>query len=520
MKKLKLLTSVLLIVSLLLSICPQVFATSVEWLLQYPIVASTVYGYFDRGVVVGNGSGTQSFVAFNGVTVIPYESGYESISIVDKERGYIACRDKSGRTCVMDIYRNVIMPAGAVDHVYQVLEDNRVVAGKQTYMDSYGYRYYDYGVTDLSGNIIVPYGVYESFEADRHGTIIVRDKVEYTPGILGQYGEVIVPVGMYESVYTTGSPYRFVADDYTTTSLIDNAGNVIAQFDGSVVEHYDYPFENYFCVYNKDTDKTTVYDLNGNPVKELEGRNYFINEKYFKTETSLADLNGNVIIQADKYSYFEVYGDYIVATTQSWKKELLDINGNVLIPEGSIKFYSVEDNKYLTGGNAIMDVFGTPIVDGSWNYLGRDTFINFNWNEKSVEVKFVKVNDAPVRELKQPEPPAVSVVIDGMPVQFTDQAPVIIEGRTLLPLRMVFELLGATIDWNGDTQTVTATKDGVTVTITIGSNQLFVNDEAKTLDVPAQILNSRTMVPVRAASEAFGCGVGWDATTSTVTITK
>lgn len=100
------------------------------------------------------------------------------------------------------------------------------------------------------------------------------------------------------------------------------------------------------------------------------------------------------------------------------------------------------------------------------------------------------------------------------------QLPVIVEGRTLVPLRAVFEALGATVAWDDATKTVTSVKGDITVALTVGTNQITVNDEAKTIDVPAQIMNDRTMVPVRAVAEAFGCDVQWDNNTRTVVITS
>ncbi len=94
-----------------------------------------------------------------------------------------------------------------------------------------------------------------------------------------------------------------------------------------------------------------------------------------------------------------------------------------------------------------------------------------------------------------------------------------INDRTMVPLRAIFEALGATVDWEEATQTVTSTKGGLTVKLTIGSNQLYKGDEAITLDVPAQVVNDRTLVPVRAISESFGCKVDWTEETQTVTIT-
>lgn len=99
-----------------------------------------------------------------------------------------------------------------------------------------------------------------------------------------------------------------------------------------------------------------------------------------------------------------------------------------------------------------------------------------------------------------------------------DQQPVIDNDRTLVPLRAIFEALGADVIWDAVTQTVIANKDGIKISLKIGDINMYVGDSAKLLDVPAKIINDRTMVPVRAISEALDCMVAWNTNTKTVTI--
>ena len=113
-------------------------------------------------------------------------------------------------------------------------------------------------------------------------------------------------------------------------------------------------------------------------------------------------------------------------------------------------------------------------------------------------------------------PGAVSVWVDDERLQF-DQQPFVQNGRVMLPMRTIFEALGATVDYKAGK--ITADKADVVVRLTLGSDKMQVNDDTKLLDVPAQALNGRTLLPLRAVSEALGCKVGWDNATKTVTIT-
>lgn len=113
----------------------------------------------------------------------------------------------------------------------------------------------------------------------------------------------------------------------------------------------------------------------------------------------------------------------------------------------------------------------------------------------------------------------ISVTVDGNNVVF-DQPPVIDNDRTLVPMRAIFEALGAEVDWDGETRTVTSTKGTITVSLAIDSDKMKVGEREVILDVPAKIINDRTMVPVRAVSEAMECKVDWNGEARQVIITS
>lgn len=112
---------------------------------------------------------------------------------------------------------------------------------------------------------------------------------------------------------------------------------------------------------------------------------------------------------------------------------------------------------------------------------------------------------------------AVDLFIDTKKID-TDTPPTIVDGRTLVPVAAIFRSLGATVEWNGETRTATGYKDDITIEIPIDSKIVYVNGEAKELDVPAQIINNRTMVPARFVSEALDCVVTWSGETSTAAV--
>jgi len=113
----------------------------------------------------------------------------------------------------------------------------------------------------------------------------------------------------------------------------------------------------------------------------------------------------------------------------------------------------------------------------------------------------------------------ISVFLDGVQLTF-DVPPQLMNDRTMVPLRAVFEAMGAYVDWDGDTETVTGTKGDTVVVLTIGDTSPTINGQVVTIDQPGVIVNDRTLAPLRFVGEAFGGIVEWDGDTQTVTITS
>ena len=113
-----------------------------------------------------------------------------------------------------------------------------------------------------------------------------------------------------------------------------------------------------------------------------------------------------------------------------------------------------------------------------------------------------------------------TALVNGKPVELLT-APVVIEGTTLLPLRFVSEkVVSAQVDWNSATKTVTITKDGTEVSVTIGSKIAKVDGLELELLVAPIIEHDTTLVPLRFISEAFNINVNYDNTTKTITLDK
>ena len=113
----------------------------------------------------------------------------------------------------------------------------------------------------------------------------------------------------------------------------------------------------------------------------------------------------------------------------------------------------------------------------------------------------------------------IKVTLDGQAMDF-DVAPIIQNDRVLVPMRAIFEELHCSVDYTDidGRQIITAKNDGNTISLEIGSNEMTVNDEKVSLDTAPVIIDDRTLVPLRAVSEALDCNVDWNGDTKTVTI--
>jgi len=163
-------------------------------------------------------------------------------------------------------------------------------------------------------------------------------------------------------------------------------------------------------------------------------------------------------------------------------------------------------------------------------------FITYSWfimPEPAVDIEIVAVislyEDQPIQTPQLPQTPAgpqpiptrpaeeISVFVDGIRLDL-EVPPYLLDGRTLVPLRAIFEALGASVAWDPEYQIINATKDGTHVLLMIGSNRMFRDGVTSLIDVAPLIADGRTLVPTRLIAESFGATVNWDPETRTVNI--
>ncbi len=190
----------------------------------------------------------------------------------------------------------------------------------------------------------------------------------------------------------------------------------------------------------------------------------------------------------------------------------------LIIPYGteSVSFRLFEDSETLMAiyiPDTVNNMYSSPISNcpNCIIYCGKDSHAAEQCKKNEVSY----LTDSSVNS-------GITVLYNGKRISFHAYAqnPEITEGRTLVPLRSIFEAMGAEVEWDDTTKTATAKRGNVTVTIGIGASEMYKNGKAVPVDVPAQIVNSRTMVPVRVIAEAFDADVQWNNNGRTVLITE
>ncbi|MEI7986077.1 MAG: copper amine oxidase N-terminal domain-containing protein [Armatimonadota bacterium] len=112
----------------------------------------------------------------------------------------------------------------------------------------------------------------------------------------------------------------------------------------------------------------------------------------------------------------------------------------------------------------------------------------------------------------------IYVNVDGQNVRFEGTQPQMMGDHIMVPLRGIFEKMGANVDWNSQDQMVMANRGNTRVELRINNDEAYVNGKAVPVQYPAQVVNGSTMVPIRFISESLGAYVDWDENRSTVNI--
>ena len=447
--------------------------------------------------------------------------------------------------------------------------------GKEPYSKILGVRFTDkstdkYGTMDSSGNVIIP-AVYDNilnFYGDQYISAVIDRKI----GIFNAKQEFIIELGKYDMI-SKFNDTSFIAEKDKKFGLVSTTDEVIIDL---IYDSMDATAEGNILAC-KD-NKYSILDPSG---KELNLKNMNCEDGHIAvnlTRTKYPFYINSDGSQSDYKLQYSYIGDYYIRDItdkyycvykEGEKLGLTDKNMNIILPcEYTVLEPSAFENVFVaekegmgrqyidSSGNSVeyLNKYKDPVMTSSGYIIGKDENYNKGMIDKSgniiisfeysdiveiaKDVFYLKEGIAAFgtgKRVKDTFEGLILTIGSNKAKAFNedvelDAVPIIRNGRTMLPARFVAENLGATVDWNADTQTVLISLKNSyghttkSIEITIGSKTAIITIQGLAveyeLDAPAFVENGRTYVPVRFISEALNADVFWDGDTQSVKILK
>ena len=254
-----------------------------------------------------------------------------------------------------------------------------------------------------------------------------------------------------------------------------------------------------------------------------------ISDREYTLAVHSKDLYNGMKYTWEKYSYSK---DGMIVNTTDRLEYLVDNNDMYQIEreynkyiylksdvQASNLYVYVKTTRNLDDYNDLSNCSKSISLDGvSMVDIPKDSDIENIWNDDTF-LYIGKSDDQslcyriPIEQLTN----YIKIKYNGKYLSFATP-PTMEDDRTLVPMRFLFEQMGADVDWEGETQTATVEKGNDKIAFSINNTAAKVNNTIKTMDVPARLINSKTMIPLRFLSEELGYTVEWDQDTKTVTI--
>ena len=343
--------------------------------------------------------------------------------------------------------------------------------------------------------------------------------------------------------------------------VFDNEFNIVREinFDGEAfVREVDYYNGIYYCIYSQkgrevwhdDIGENVTWEPIDDPTKSVDNSRLVIRKNITVMSADLENwikieempvmpikpkINGdiswvdgqisianqdmrNIVYEGKTPNYITNFGEWFVFQNDDTAIYLSNDNVNFLkvyIPNENELFNSTEHASYWVDGIPVFS--DTRIkIEGIYE-LNGDIVVIWSLDQRMTNTYLTIPKQLVYDELERLKSvPYLS--LNGTILAF-EETPVIEAGRTLVPMRFLFEQMGAKVDWNESTETATVAKDGETISFQINSVSAKINSNTKLMDVPAKLINDKTMVPLRFLSENLGYNVEWDEATRMVTIT-
>jgi hypothetical protein len=397
---------------------------------------------------------------------------------------------------------------------------------------------YQSGYIDNTGKEVIPLGKYNGLDAEFHEGFAVLGAYDEKKGFINKAGDIVIPQ-IYRNAGDFSEGLAPVQSSETKLwGYIDNGGNTVIPMEYEAAKPFH---DGVACVTKKGL--VGYIDKTGNPAIEFrfrtkEGesldRNFYDGLAVAADDSGkygYIDKTGNFVIPAKYLAAGPFLGDVAIVTSENQAYTngygsgfLINRQGERITPLWNYSYFegeTMEDgliralSPYGTDPEqsfAVLNSYGAEVIPASLKIkyispFNEGSALLLAFGDKGTAVGLVK-KPANATEIKSGK--LIRVFIDGKQLDFTDTDPIIENSRTLVPMRAIFERLGAEVKWDETSKTVSGTKDGTTVTLKIGEGKGHINGKAVDLEAPAKLQNARTLVPVRFIAESFHAEVTWD----------
>lgn len=488
---------------------------------------------FTEGLALVHKNGESAVINMYGKYVLPFDTSFKKI----RSNGLIMVVGENDMAAFFDKYGN-----RKTEYIYDTYPVTHEKTREKTYYFTYSLEEGDgksllvpfsrdkkYGYIDETGREVVPpiYG----FAGGFHNGIariasmgILSPYGTYTNakyGLILETGQEIVPPDAFWTAGWSELGYATASNGWGDTLLASPAG-VTGKTDAKGYANIGVPY-----LFTADAEgRRGVVDKDGNTIIPLD-----FYERLEKTGRPSFIVN-NKIIGVDGQQIFEapegttLRAHYVSSVEKSHLVKivkpandgvdghvlfgLVSANGNMILDLRFETVFDMGEGLIFAGdqnGNYLYDYFGKYLCTLHGNNCGQSKNGLFPITDFDTMKKGYMLNP-----LLCPK-----IYVDGEKIT-ADVYPKTENNRTLVPMRAVFEAMGAKVDWEDETKTVIVRRQDITVTIAIGEKTLYKNGTPIEIDAPAKIENDRTLVPLRAISEALACNVKWDGEERTVNI--
>ncbi len=306
----------------------------------------------------------------------------------------------------------------------------------------------------------------------------------------------VVPVAAETTLNDAAEMYADVLQDYAEKTVKEKLGHSYS-FALAYIDEDDVP-EMIVCYDHGQLTSATVYSIKNQELINADITASFGNLYFVQKKNIIRTLHSLMFNEDVYFSSFQAENGFsTLHAFECYNNQNYSIDGN----EVSKEYYNNELN-------AMTDAY---------DWVTFSPYEGDSFEVTTSNIADMKEN--PTKYILGYDP--ITVYLNGVQLSF-DQPPVMMNDRVLVPMRAIFEAMGAAVTWYDDTQTVVAEKNGRVCSMTIGVPEIKCTANGKTettaLDVAPQLVGDRTMVPVRAVAEAFSAEVTWNDSEQSVNI--